>query len=180
MHIRLPASRRVSPPFRVLHERRWSGSLDSDAFRAFLPRGTIGRRGPVRTGFACPPPSALRVWLPSRRFTPSPAQPGLNPGSARGPAPSELRLASGCPAFPPDAPRLPLSADLASMNQRFAEAGTCEPGFRVLPQERPAGSGRTEVRPSAGDSPGVLCPLQGSPASALNGLSAALLSRAWS
>jgi len=57
---------------------------------AFVPLGTSAARGPVHAGFACPPPSALRVWLPSRRFPPSLGLPALfHAGSAYGVCPSK-------------------------------------------------------------------------------------------
>lgn len=57
---------------------------------ASLPYDTCGSRGPVHTGFACPPPSVLRVWSPSRRLTPSRALPALfRASSASGIFPSE-------------------------------------------------------------------------------------------
>jgi hypothetical protein len=48
-------------------------------------------RRSTNAGFACPLRSALRVWLPSRRFTPSEPWPALfHAGGARGIHPSEL------------------------------------------------------------------------------------------
>lgn len=58
---------------------------------ASLPYDTCGSRGPVHTGFACPSPSVLRVWSPSRRFAPSRALSALfRADSASGILPSEL------------------------------------------------------------------------------------------
>jgi hypothetical protein len=58
---------------------------------ALFPYSTLGVEGPLTTGFACPLRSALRVWLPSRRFTPFDPVPVLfHTGSARGIHPSEL------------------------------------------------------------------------------------------
>lgn len=43
----------------------------SDSSRGLLfPTAHAGRKGPLVAGFACPLRSALRVWLPSRRFSP--------------------------------------------------------------------------------------------------------------
>jgi hypothetical protein len=83
--------------------RRPPGFFPDDASRrsfdhqplpwASRPYDTCGTRGPVHTGVACPPPSVLRVWLPSRRLTPSHASPALfRADSVSGVHPSELSL----------------------------------------------------------------------------------------
>jgi hypothetical protein len=57
---------------------------------AFLPYSTSGIEGPPHAGFACPLRSALRVWLPSRRFPPFEPAPALfRAGSAPGIPPSK-------------------------------------------------------------------------------------------
>jgi hypothetical protein len=56
-----------------------------------FPFSTSGNEGPPPAGFACPLRSALRVWLPSRRFPPFEPVPALfHAGSAHGILPSEL------------------------------------------------------------------------------------------
>jgi len=58
---------------------------------AFAPYSTRGIGGPLATGFACPLRSVLRVWLPSRRLTPSEPLPVFfRTGGALGIRPSEL------------------------------------------------------------------------------------------
>jgi hypothetical protein len=58
---------------------------------ALLPYSTSRNEGPLAAGFACPLRSALRVWLPSRRFPPFEPLPALfRAGSAPGIHPSEL------------------------------------------------------------------------------------------
>jgi hypothetical protein len=84
--------------------RRPSGPCPNGASRVCAPFDAFGDAFPglwfpltraaceVRrfTGVTCPPPSALRVWLPSRRFAPSRASPTLfRVGSAYGILPSE-------------------------------------------------------------------------------------------
>jgi hypothetical protein len=44
---------------------------------AFVPFSTSGLGGPPYAGLPCPLRSALRVWLPSRRFAPSKVRAGL-------------------------------------------------------------------------------------------------------
>jgi hypothetical protein len=54
------------------------------------PYSTSGTEGPLAAGFACPLRSALRVWLPSRRFSPFDPPPVLfRTGGALGIHPSE-------------------------------------------------------------------------------------------
>jgi hypothetical protein len=70
-----------------------------------LPYSTSRRRGPPFAGFAGPLRSALRVWLPSRRFPPfSPAPVLFRTGSALGIHSSELSPREGRPSvsFRPD------------------------------------------------------------------------------
>lgn len=105
-------------------------------FRPRLARSTgevrFTRALPARqlpsSGFGYP----LDGFLPRQ-----PSRVCFDPAVPRGPAPSKHFLAGGCPTLLPDSARLPLSADLASTNQGFTEAGTCGPGFRVLPQASP-------------------------------------------
>jgi hypothetical protein len=130
-------------------------------------------------GFACPPASAPRVWLPSRRLTPSRASPTLfRVGSACGIRPSErspLPRSAGVvhrlrPAYRYSGPPLPP-----------AEAADRPPhpqfGFRVLPRESP-------LRVHGGFSPAHhrmlpwVFPSQGSCAPALAEISLRLLPRA--
>jgi hypothetical protein len=58
---------------------------------ALTPYSTPGTKGPLHAGFAYPLRSALRVWLPSRRFAPLDTLPVLfRTGGAPGIPPSEL------------------------------------------------------------------------------------------
>jgi len=55
-----------------------------------FPFSTSGAPGPLAAGFTCPLCSALRVWLPSRRFSPSGPAPALfRTGGAPGIRPAE-------------------------------------------------------------------------------------------
>jgi hypothetical protein len=55
-----------------------------------FPSAHRGNEGPLAAGFACPLRSALRVWLPSRRFSPFESLPALShTGGAHGIHPSE-------------------------------------------------------------------------------------------
>jgi hypothetical protein len=66
--------------------RNGSGALSW----AFAPFSTSGIEGQLPAGVACPLRSALRVWLPSRRFPPFEALPALfRAGGAHGIYPSE-------------------------------------------------------------------------------------------
>jgi len=93
---------------------------------AFRPSDTSSVRGPVYAGVACPPPSVRRVWLPSRRLTPSYASSALfHADSVYGVFLSELSpLAKLIRRSPPIMPRLSLPQALALTNQRFAKAGS--------------------------------------------------------
>jgi hypothetical protein len=77
------------------------------------PYSTSGTEGPLHTGFACPLRSALRVWLPSRRFPPfDPAPAFFHTGCAPGIHPLELS--------PPGKPSVRFRTDA--------------PTYRLLPQ----------------------------------------------
>jgi hypothetical protein len=114
------------------------GHEDPAPSLGFGPYDTCGKRGPVSTGFTCPPPSALRVWLPSRRFSPSRASPALfRAGSALGVRPSK-------PSPPGRLPDITAGTRPACRCRRQprqgAEARMCrrqKPGCRVLPTESP-------------------------------------------
>jgi len=177
-----PASHRVSPPSRVLRERRWPRPRGLDAFSG-LSSPVARSIGEVRFTRALPArhlPSSgfgypLDGFLPRR-----PSRACFIPAVPWGTAPSKHLLAGGCPTLLSASARLPLSADLASTNRRFTEAGTCGPGFRVLPlaSPEPLELGRGPIhRPVA---PMGFRPFQGTPATALIDLPADLLSRAWS
>ena len=77
------------------------------------PYSTSGTEGPLHAGFTCPLRSALRVWLPSRRFPPfDPAPAFSHTGCAPGIHPSELS--------PPGRPSVRFRIDA--------------PTYRLLPQ----------------------------------------------
>lgn len=97
-------------------------------------------RGPVHTGFACPPPSALRVWLPSRRLSPLHVLPAMfHTGSAFGILPSELSpLARLQRRYPPlRAPLAVTHAPRIAAPKRDHAVST-QLGYRVLPFESPS------------------------------------------
>jgi phytoene dehydrogenase-like protein len=73
---------------------------------AFAPFSTSRFGGPLHAGLPHPLRSALRVWLPSRRLTPSEPVPALfHAGGALGIHPSELSPPARYPArFRPEAP----------------------------------------------------------------------------
>jgi hypothetical protein len=81
---RLPPEYYPAPPSRQAATRQllsWT----------LYPYSTSGTEGPLHAGFACPLRSALRVWLPSRRFSPFDPVPALfHAGCAPGIHPSEL------------------------------------------------------------------------------------------
>jgi hypothetical protein len=85
-------SPRVEPPSRV-RPRNLASVPQHDRLLswAFGPYSALGGGGPLITGFACPLRSALRVWPPSRRLSPSRTLPVLfHTGGALGIHPSEL------------------------------------------------------------------------------------------
>jgi hypothetical protein len=71
-----------------------------------FPSALTGLGGPLFTGLPDPLRSALRVWLPSRRFTPSePSSALFHADSALGIYPSELSPLARYPVrFRPEAP----------------------------------------------------------------------------
>jgi hypothetical protein len=80
------------------------------------PYSTSGTEDPLYAGFACPLRSALRVWLPSRRFSPF------------DPAPVFFR--TGCaPGIPP--------SELSPFEKPSVRFGTGAPTYRLLPQVKP-------------------------------------------
>lgn len=117
-----------SPRTPLTRFRRPPGSCPDDVGRlpsgrrllpgAFVPDGTCGARGLVHAGVACPPPSARRVWLPSRRFAPSRALPALfRAGGACGVRSSEPSPPAQWAGIPADfAPRA-VTAGLAATSR---------------------------------------------------------------
>jgi hypothetical protein len=108
---------------------------------ALVPFGTCAVRGPVHAGFACPPPSVRRVWLPSRRLAPSRGLPALfRAGNAYGIHPSERspRRRSRwhyCRRMT----RLPLPSRLRLHGLKVhGGCEPCKPGYRVLPSASPS------------------------------------------
>jgi len=106
-----------------------------------VPYGTLGLRGPVHAGFACPPPSVIRVWLPSRRLAPSRTWPALfHAGSAYGVFPSERSPRPRFPGvirrFPP---RLPLSQTHARSNRGLVELEACNSATGYILSRIPRG-----------------------------------------
>jgi hypothetical protein len=92
---------------------------------AFRPYDTSSVRGPVHAGVACPPPSVLRVWSPSRRLTPAHASSALfHADSVCGVYLSELSpLAKLVRRPPPTATRLSLPQALALTNRNLPKLG---------------------------------------------------------
>jgi len=121
---------------------------------AFVPYSTSSHRGPPLAGVACPLRSALRVWLPSRRFTPPAALPVLfRTGSALGIPLRSLLLPQGIRAFPPESTHLPFFPTLFPT----AEAAGRPVGPRFLgfaPCESPLITERGMSAPTIGCSPG--------------------------
>jgi hypothetical protein len=86
----------------------------------------------------CPAPSVLRVWLPSRRFSPSIALPALfRAGSAHGVYPSEHSPRSRSSYIParPDPRAVTAACRLAE--PKLDAATRPKTGFRALPQANP-------------------------------------------
>jgi hypothetical protein len=119
------------------------------------PYSTSGTEGPLHAGFACPLRSALRVWLPSRRFPPFDPAPVLShTGCAPGIHPSELS--------PPGRP--PVRFRIGDTHVPFllqvkppteAEGRPCRPRFLGLSSRESLATGRGFSTSTAGGSPGV-------------------------
>jgi hypothetical protein len=167
-------------PPRSFHGPRvsWpSGHLATTSPGLSSPMARINRRGPVHPGVACPAPSVRRVWLPSRRFAPSPAQPeSEDSGSAYGVNPFEA-----CPR-----PRFVRRSRRTSPACRHLQISLRRTSGspKLGPEDRLPGTSSIEARCTppprrvfVGDSRGVR-PLQGPHATALAGASAGLPSRA--
>lgn len=101
----------------------------------FAPYSTSGTEGPLHTGFTCPLRSALRVWLPSRRFPPfDPVPAFFHAGSAHGIHPSEHSPLERSPArFRTADTHLPFLLQLNHLPRQ--EAGPAGRGFWVYPSE---------------------------------------------
>jgi len=159
----LPASHRVARPFRVFHARRLAD--DPQAVGTFhglsSPLTHSVREIRSAAGVACPPPSALRVWLPSRRFAPSRTLPVLfRTGSACGVYPSERspRWRSGdIPVA--SAPRA-VASDVASMNRDSPKPASDARLPGTASSESLAGPA-TDQAANPPDAPMGFCPLRG-------------------
>jgi hypothetical protein len=131
------------------------------------------QRGPVHAGVACPPSSALRVWLPSRRFTPSPAWSASRRrqrlwGSPFG-AFSSFEVAMAF--LPPLAPHA-VTTDFASTNPQVHRSWSLKTDSRVRPRRSPSRFAGMNRPDGAGCSHGIL-PFQGLRSPALAALRAA-------
>jgi hypothetical protein len=122
---------------------------------AFVPFSTRGIGGPHAAGFACPLRSALRVWLPSRRFTPSEPLPAFfHAGGALGIHPSELPPSGRYP------PRFRGEGPTYRFSRRYSRRRSGEPAQRAaVPGLRPfresLATGRRISTPTAGCSLGL-------------------------
>lgn len=111
-----------------------------------FPDDTIFQRDSAHAGFACPPPSALRVSLPSRRFSPSPDEPTLfHAGGACGVRPSEHSPRRRSVDITADPAPLAVTRRSRFDEPRVHRSWDLKTGFRVLPQANPW--------PSTGTSP---------------------------
>jgi hypothetical protein len=127
---------------------------------ALFPYSTLGVEGPLTTGFACPLRSALRVWLPSRRFTPFDPVPVLfHTGSARGIHPSELSPLGRFPSrFRDRRTHLPFHPPIyprCGARGHPRRAGSPGRGFWAFSLPRVPDSHHGFSMPTAGSSPGV-------------------------
>lgn len=136
----------------------------------------IRRRRSTDTGFAYPLRSVLRVWLPSRRLSPFGALPALfRASSAHGIRPSER---SPLPGYPGVSARVnPPAVSPVVAPPPKAGAGPTGRGSWALTPARVPCEQRWFRAPTAGCSRG-LCPLQGTSAKTLAGISPSRLSRA--
>jgi len=122
----------------------------------FAPYSTSGTEGLLHAGFACPLRSALRVWLPSRRFPPfDPAPAFFHTGCAPGIHPSELS--------PPGRPSVRFrtgETHLPFLPQVKPPTGAggrpCRPRFLGLSSRESLATGRGFSTSTAGGSPGFL------------------------
>jgi hypothetical protein len=119
------------------------------------PYSTSGTEGPPHAGFTCPLRSALRVWSPSRRFSPfDPAPvffhtgcaPGIHPSEHSPPGRSSVRYRTG----EPHVPFLPQVKPPTEAGGR-----PCGPRFLGLPFRKSLATGRGFSTSTAGGSPGV-------------------------
>lgn len=93
----------VMPPSNVFHHRHLSDGLSAPDVSHEVFRPTAPSAGPIHVtaGFTFPLCSVLRVWPPSRRFSPGPALPTLfQIGCAPGLGPSEVARSCGGAVFP--------------------------------------------------------------------------------
>jgi hypothetical protein len=140
-----------------------------------VPYSTSGREGPRFAGFAGPLRSALRVWLPSRRFPPfSPAPVLFRTGSAPGihssePSPHEGR---SIVSFRPDPPTVSAQPHARGRD----ELGAPVSGLCSL---RESLANRNGVSAAAAGCSLEFRPFQGDQARTLVGIPPNLLLRAW-
>jgi len=133
------------------------------------PTAPVSLRGSVHAGFACPPPSVPRVWLPSQRLTPSRASSNAEAiDSATGVFPSELSPHRRLPGLSALAcPACHSSSGFASTNLWIHRSWSLKIGFRVRPGMSPLLADRRTNPSTAGCSPGLF-PFRGSCFVALN------------
>jgi hypothetical protein len=122
-------------------------------------------------GFTCPLWSVLRVWSPSRRFSPGPTLPALfQTGCAPGLYPSEVAHACGGTAFLPLRADRVVSSPSAGSCKHVRTAGSAT--SRVWPARVPVARLRVLPRTLARASPGFLlsgvCPSTGVACSSAN------------
>jgi hypothetical protein len=121
-------SLRTSPPRRSIRRRCLAHGPQPARNSHGLPFPTAHEASKVHfaAGFACPLRSALRVWLPSRRFAPSDALPALfRAGGAPGIRPSELSPPERYPGYyAPGSTHVPfLPSFLPPLAQRAGPTG---------------------------------------------------------
>jgi hypothetical protein len=123
--------------------------------RTSSPYSTSGTEGPLHAGFAYPLRSALRVWLPSRRFSPfDPAPVFFHTGCAPGIPPSELSPSEKPSVrFRVDAPTYRLLPQVKPPTE--AGGRPCRPRFLGLSSRKSLATGRGFSTSTAGGSPGV-------------------------
>ncbi len=133
---RAPSSLRLEPSPEVQPRRRLADRPEpvGSSHGLLVPYSTSGPGDPLAAGFPSPLRSALRVWLPSRRFAPSKPVPALfHAGGAHGVFPfGAFPSREVSRAFPP-AKNPPAVSPPGIPAARSGRAGPGDRGFGALP-----------------------------------------------